>query len=240
MNIILLAAGKDEKSHDDYPKFLTEIFSKTLLEHQLDFLLKLKNPNINLIVNQYDCHKFHLKEIVKKINESINVFEIRDQTKGALFSSLMCVDNLNFKDELLVMNCNEYVDLNLNDFIESCRDNKSDAQIVSFKSIHPRYSYLKEDKNGMIEEIYFNKPPSKDACTGLVWMKDTKNFFLNSEKLVLKKSNYPGAIYFNDILNEFILSGSIVKPYKIKSDHYFPLKSDEHLSNLQLNFREKL
>ena len=31
MNIILLAAGKDEKSHIDYPKFLTEIFSKTLL-----------------------------------------------------------------------------------------------------------------------------------------------------------------------------------------------------------------
>ena len=129
MNIILLAVER-MKNHILIIKIpARNFFSKTLLEYQLDFLLKLKNPNINLIVNQYDCHKFHLKEIVKKINKSIKVIEIRDQTKGALFSSLMCVDNLIFKDELLIMNCNEYVDLNLNDFIENCRDNKSDAQM---------------------------------------------------------------------------------------------------------------
>lgn len=233
MNVILLAAGKDENFLSKYPIYLTEISSKTLLEHQINFLKQTKENDVILVINSKVSKEFYVKDIVTEISKDIQIVETNGETKGAMFSSLLASDLLNFKEELLVMNLNEYIDINLTNFIQTARKNKSDAEIVSFNSFHPRYSYIHKDEEDKIKQISFNESPSKTACSGLVWMKSTEEYFSNSVQLIKKQANFNKPLYFNEILNQFILNAKVVRNFHIGSTDYYPIKTEEHLSNLR-------
>ena len=88
MNVILLAAGKDENFLSKYPIYLTEISSKTLLEHQINFLKQTKENDVILVINSKVSKEFYVKDIVTEISKDIQIVETNGETKGAMFSSL--------------------------------------------------------------------------------------------------------------------------------------------------------
>ena len=235
----MLAAGTSAGFYNKYPVFLTEINSKPIIQHQINFLDGVDNPNIILVVNKEINTEFYVDKIVKKIDENIKIVNINSVTKGALFSSLMCADLLDLDKELIVMNCNEFIDINCKNFVDESKSFNRDVVIASHKSIHPRYTYLELDNENKIVEVSFNKPPTGIACTGLVWQKSARVFLEESEKAILKRVNFKDEFYFNLVLNQMILDNLKIYNYKLGENDYFPLKSEEHISALQYNFRNK-
>ena len=73
----------------------------------------------------------------------------------------------------------------------------------------------------------------RDRCSGLVWMKSTEEYFSNSVQLIKKQANFNKPLYFNEILNQFILNAKVVRNFHIGSTDYYPIKTEDHLSNLR-------
>lgn len=242
MNVIMLAAGKSNILINKYPSILTEIGSKPFIYYQLDFLKKFDKLNIFIVINKKIEEQFYLSQIVKQIEPKATILTVNNFTKGALFSSLLCVDKINYEEDLLVLNCNEYLDIDSVSYIKDWNNRSADMGLITFQSVHPRYSYVKRDDFKEIMEIEFNRAPTKEACTGLIWIKNTMTFVDTCSKLILKSTNFEKEFYFNELVNQFILNGLKVIGDEIDPNKYFPLKSDEHLIKLnkELTWNEKI
>jgi NDP-sugar pyrophosphorylase family protein len=239
MNVIMLAAGISDEINNKYPIFLTEVKSKLIIQHQIDCLDLMDNLNIILVINKEINSKFHIDSIIQKINKNITIVNTKSITGGALFSSLLCADLLDIDKELLVMNCNEFININFKNFIYEIKNFNNDVVIATHKSIHPRYSYVELEHENRVVGLSINKPPTGVACTGLVWQKSARVFLEESEKAILKLTNFEEDFYFNLLLNQMILDNLKIHSYNLDANKYFPLKNKEHIAELQLNFMFK-
>tara|TARA_B100001093_G_scaffold444032_1_gene446746 strand:+ start:7716 stop:8447 length:732 start_codon:yes stop_codon:yes gene_type:complete len=239
MNIIILAAGNRINNNLNYPIYMTEINSTPLIHKQIEQMKALKKAKIIVAVDYEQDKKFHIEKIIKAIDPNIFVVSIYGSTKGALFSCLLCSDLLDLEEEMIVMSCNEYIQIDFNDFIKKSKDNNANAAIATFQSIHPRYSYINKDSEENIVQVTFNGPPTGIACSSLVWQKSAKKFIEECENAILKKIDFNEEFYFNEIINQFILSDQKIYDYGIKKGNYLPLKSKEQIAELQYYFREE-
>ena len=229
MNVIILAAGIQDTLETKYPTYLTEVNSKPFIEYQLKFLKPLKPKKILMPVVKMPNISIEPSNILKNISNIIEVIEIPKPTSGGLMSALMCSDHLNLNEELIVMNCNEYVNTDITELVEFGRSKKADATIAFFNSLHPRYANAKILSSNRIIEITFNNSNTNMACSGLIWFKSSREFIKNSCKFLEKMNFYKKPVYFQNVLNQMILDNFVVNGFEIKNEQYLPLKNVQDL-----------
>lgn len=229
MNVIILAAGIQDTLDTKYPTYLTEVNSKPFIEYQINFLKPLEPKKILMPVVKMPDISIDPSNILKKISNIIEVIEIPKPTSGGLMSALMCSDHINLNEELIVMNCNEYVNTDISEFVKFGRSKKVDATIALFDSLHPRYANAKIISSKKIIEITFNHSNKNMACSGLIWFKYSKNFIKNSCEFLEKMNFFEKPVYFQNVLNQMILNNFVVNGFEIKNEQYLPLKNVQDL-----------
>ena len=236
MNIIILA-GATTSETDSFPSYLTEINHAPLIQILSELFLDVKDSKIFIPISSEDNEKYHIAGALEQIANSPNVV-ICNKTKGALLSALMCVDKIDFNQGLVVLNGNEYVNCDVVDVISKFNRSSFDAGLVCFDSIHPRYSHavIRDD---IVEEVAFEEVKGGKACTGLVWFRNTSDFFSAACTAVIKKSARDTNFYFNEVVNQMILDDKIVCAHQIDNQDYYPLKNASDTVSLRELLRQK-
>ncbi|WP_197703917.1 hypothetical protein [Cohaesibacter sp. ES.047] len=76
------------------------------------------------------------------------VVKIENPTSGAACTALLAAGFIDNDKELLIINANELIDVNFADIVGGFRERSLAAGVLTFKSVHPRYSYVKLDDSG--------------------------------------------------------------------------------------------
>lgn len=234
VNVILLAAGSDQsRQKDGYPLCLSEIKSIPLIQK---IIIQTNNiPNNNLIVNfrEIETNKYHLDNIVKLLNPESKVVKIPGITQGAACTALLSISEINNDDNLLIINGNEYIDIDYAKTINDFSKIKLDAGVVVFKSIHPRYSYVKLDENGYVVEASEKKPISNFATTGFYWFSKGKDFVNAAMGCIRKDARVNDMFYICPTFNEMVLNHKKIGIRMIDEKLYHPIKSERQLENFE-------
>ncbi|HHQ2716933.1 TPA: glycosyltransferase family 2 protein [Pseudomonas aeruginosa] len=238
LNIILLAGGKAaidaQRNTGEYPDFLTEHGSTTLLETLINKCADLNPKKIICLFSSADTTKYHLRNLVSQLSPVASVIPVHDKTMGAACTALLASGEVDNDEELLIMGSNEYLDVSLETIVSNFRAVDAKAGVVTFNSIHPRYSFVRLDDRGDVIESTEKNPISKNAIAGTFWFKRGKHFVSAAKNLIRKDTKVDESFYIAPALNELVLSGLRIASYKIDAEQYHPLKSPTQIQAYEM------
>lgn len=238
VNVLVPMAGQTmffDKHKYPYPKSLIEIDEKTMIEHVINNLSAVHNINqFIFVVNDEDCRKHHLDNILNLLtNEQCQVIKIRKETKGAACSALLAIKHINNDDELIIANGDQIFMDDLNRVLEIHRTNNFDAAVIIFNSVHPRWSYVRLDDNGLVIETAEKRPFSKQAIAGFFYFKQG-NFFIKAAMNMIKKdASVNGAFFIAPSLNEMVLDKKRIGVYTIDNEKYHTFHSPQKINEYE-------
>ena len=237
MRILILAAGGAFSStsiaatvNNPYPLMLTEIQGIPLLQRIISSCNELDGATLAITLNDEDIRKYHIDTIASLLSPGITVFNVFNKTKGAACSALLAKDFIDVDDDLLIINSNELINVNYAEVINDFKIRKLDAGVITFSSIHPRYSFVQLNHEGYVVEAAEKNPISQNATAGFYWFLKGRSFVSAAENMIRKDSNTNGLYYICPTLNEMVLDKSIIGVYTIDSSQYHTLKN-EHDQN---------
>jgi hypothetical protein len=221
---------------EQYPLYMTEINEKTILEQQVEYVQKMQPQQLLFCVRESEIKKFHTDSMVKQIDPFAIIIPIMAQTKGAICTALLGAKHIDTDVELILMAIDDFMDEDCLAIVNEFRVAGADAGIVSFNSIHPRYSFVKINTNGIPLEFAEKIPISKNALVSFYYFKHGRNFVECAEEVIRKDSLVDGCFYISQAMNEMILKQKAIVLHKIQNDKFHPLKTEalmaEYLSEL--------
>jgi NDP-sugar pyrophosphorylase family protein len=243
LNIIIPLAGSSELFANAgymYPKPLIEMHGKIMIEAVLENPLKINaEKRFIFIIKEEDCIKYHLDNTLKLLVEGCVVLVIKKSTSGALCSVLMAIDLISKDDELLILNADQIIELDFNKPLQLFKENKADAGIVTFTSIHPRWSYALIQDEKVVQTAEKN-PISKNAIAGYYYFKNATVFFNNSFSTIRKGAAINGVFYTSSVINEYVLENRNVINFPIEDGTYFSFYSPQMIADYELKQKQTL
>lgn len=223
INILIPLAGKDQffpENEYHFPKSLTEFLGKTMIEHLIGNLssINLERRYI-FIINADDAKKYHLDSVLNIVtNNNCQIIKLDTSTKGAACSAMMAVDYIDNDMPLIISNPDQLFDVEFNEFLDAFKN--YDAGVVTFESVHPRWSYVRVDEDNNVVETAEKRPISKHAIAGLYYYKNGKDFMKAAGKMIYKDANVNGSYYISPTMNELTLDGKKVTHYQVRNEDY--------------------
>jgi NDP-sugar pyrophosphorylase family protein len=223
LNILIPLAGKDPYFSEEssrYPRMLIEIDGVTIIERVIRNYDTVQGAKrFIFVVDGKDCRRYHLDNILKLLtDESSAVIQVHGDTSGAACSALLAIEAIYSKDSLVIANSDQVFDDDVNGFIEAF--SKADAGVVTFESIHPRWSYVGTDASGAVVEAAEKAPISKNAIAGFYFFSRGEDFVTGAMSMIRKDASVNGQFYVAPVLNELILRGKRVAHLAVQKDRY--------------------
>lgn len=238
INVLIPSMGKSLFFKDSYfPKPMIEVGGKTMLEQVVENYNTLEQKKFIFVFEQGDCSEFHLDDSARILTQpETSIFVLENQTSGALCTCLMAVREINKDEPLFIANCDQIIDVDYHDVINKFNDLSVNAGVVTFDSIHPRWSYVRI-KNEEVVEVAEKRPLSKHAIAGLYYFKHGRDFVEAAKRVILKGNEYDGRYYISSSLNEIILQGKTVGYYEIARKRYHSFYSPEKIQEYEEQLR---
>lgn len=235
MNILILAAGRTPADVKDieFPLCLTEFDGVPLIEGIARKLQPLGAPRTILAMPEQDIATFHLDNIAKLLFPQATMVRTQAATRGAACTALLAIEHINNNDELLIVSANELVDVDLARIIQGFRENRLDAGTITFPSIHPRYSYVRTNDEGLVIEAAQKKPISRQATVGIFWFARGSDFVEAAKRLISKDASTDGMYFICPTFNELILKQARIGATQIDAKLYHPLKSERQINQFE-------
>lgn len=234
-NILILAAGSvGFEAHDGgYPLCLTEVDGMPLLERLVENTRGIHNSHYVYALLDKDVERFHLDAIAELITPGATVVRVPGSTQGSACTALLAASGLDKNAELLVISANELIDINLAEVLETFRDGGLDGGTITFRSVHPRYSYVRLNDQGLVTEAAQQNPISQSATAGVFWFARVSEFVEATKNLIRKNATADGKFYVAPTYNELILKQKRIGVYPINNNHYHPLKTERQIQKFE-------
>jgi dTDP-glucose pyrophosphorylase len=143
---------------------------------------------------------------------------------------------INNNKHLLISNSDQFIDWDSNSFYYSVTNDKIDGGILTFKSTHPKWSFVNLDSDGFVNEIAEKKPISDIATVGIYYWTKGSDYVKYAEQMIKKNIRVNNEFYVAPVYNEAILYGKKFKTYNI--DKMWGLGTPEDLKTYLENYEK--
>jgi dTDP-glucose pyrophosphorylase len=223
INILIPMAGKSlyfSENEFPFPKPLIEIGSKTMIEHVIQNLYSIgEDIQFIFVISSADCNKLHLDSTLEIITDSkCKIVRLDNPTQGAACSALMAISHICNDQPLIIANSDQLFDDSLSDLLAQFQG--ADAGVLTFQSVHPRWSYVRLNEDQFVVETSEKHPISREAIAGLYYFSRSKDFVDAAMCSIKKDSSVNGKFYIAPTLNQLILNGKKIRVAKINSQRY--------------------
>jgi dTDP-glucose pyrophosphorylase len=228
MNIVIPMSGTEklfETNGYTYPKNLIEICEKPLIQHVYESLNSLENAKYIFMIKKSEQVRFHTDEVSKLIAPESKTITTESQTKGAACTVLLAIDEINNDQPLIISNGDQIVEEKLNKIIQCFQKNDYDGGIVTFESVHPRWSYVLLNDEGLVIQTSEKRPISNIATAGIYYFKKGSDFVKSCMDMIKKDANVDDHFFVSLTFNEMILEQKKIGIYKIKREQYHTLST---------------
>ena len=230
LNILIPMAGLGSRFKDAgyiFPKPLIEVRDKTMIQMVVESLNI--DANYIFIIQKEHQKQFNLISTLKTMVPNCKIIEIDGITEGAACTTLLAkkyIDNLN---PLIIANSDQYIVWNSSKTLYNFYTKNFDGGILTFNSIHPKWSYAKCDENLIVTEVAEKKVISKNATVGVYYWKKGSDYVNYADKMIKKNKRVNNEFYVCPVFNEAINDGKKIAISQVEKMH--GLGTPEDLKN---------
>jgi len=240
MNIVfLMGGGNIDHKDDSYPIYMAEMNEEIILEKQIAHYRKMNPGKMVFCVRKEDVKNFNADSVIQKSAEKAVCVEICGMTAGSVCTALLASEHIDNDEELVLVSIDELIESDLVKMIDSFREEKCDAGVVSFRSVHPRYSFARTDSTGLVCEVAEKKPVSKNALASFYYFKSGHDFVKCAKSVVRKDVKVNDDFYISQTMNEMILRQKRIGIHHVANQDFHPLKTEMQLAQYMLELKEQ-
>lgn len=230
VNILIPAMGESNFFKDCYyPKFMLDADGKTVLERVIENFGCIKSRHMLFILNREECNRFHVDQSIKILTEGeSSILILKNRTGGALCTCMLAISQIDSDIPLIIANSDQIIDADYQDVIEHFADRGLDAGVITFPSIHPRWSYVKLEEDCVVESAE-KRPLSNHAIAGFYYYRRGSDFIEAAKRVILKGNSQEGKYYISASLNELILMDKKIGCYEIEKSKYHSFYSPDNI-----------
>lgn len=190
-------------------------------------------PMIRLVIQNLrpDCdHRFIflcLEEHVKtyKIDQGLRAWSpnceivlVDAVTEGAACTVLLAKDFINNDDALMIANSDQWVDLDINDYLRFMETSSADGLIMTMTADDPKWSFVRFNEQREICEVVEKEVVSDEATVGIYNYRRGKDYVEAAEAMIARDFRVNGEFYVAPAYNEMIAKNMKVEYYNIGSE----------------------
>lgn len=236
LNIVVPMAGEGSRFKErgyTFPKPLIELNGKPMIQVVVENIAPKAAHKFTFICRKEHQDKYALRDLLNLIAGKCNIVAIDRVTEGAACTVLLACEYFNDTNELIIANSDQYVEADINDFIEDARKKKLDGSILAFNASHPKWSYAKLDEEGLVMEVAEKRPISNHATVGIYYYRQGKIFVEAAMSMIEKNIRVNNEFYVCPVYNEMILSGLRIGIYEIDVAKMHGMGTPEDLEKLE-------
>ena len=218
MKVLIPMAGagsRFEKAGYTFPKPLIEVDSKPMIQVVVD------NLNVDaghvFITQKSHYEDYNLSYLLNLISPSCDIVQVDGITEGAACTTLLAKEHIDNDQPLLIANSDQYVDWDSNEFLYAMQAEGVDAGILTFESVHPKWSFAKVDDTGFVTEVAEKKPISSNATVGIYYWARGSDYVKYAEQMIAKNRRVNNEFYVCPVFNEAIEDGKKIKIFPVEN-----------------------
>lgn len=216
-----------------YPKPLIDVNGQPMIQLVVEKLGSINQPcEFIFIIRDEDAVKYHLDNTLKLLAPQCQVIKLKKNTKGGLCSVLMAIDDIQNNDSLLILNGDQIIDEDFNHILDYWKEETVDAGLVTFKSVHPRWSYARI-ADGQVVQTAEKNPISNHAIAGYYYFLNAALFFECAFQTIKNDVKLDGNYYTSPVINEYVLRNKKVLNYQIETSQYHSFYSPQMLKEYE-------
>lgn len=226
MNILIPIAGPSPYFPPEefaYPRPMIEIGGKPMIAWVLENLKSISaDTKFFFVASQEDAFKFSYKKVFSLLtNGRAETLTLKRKTGGALCTCLSAIDRIPEDEPLIIANSDQLLNANLADYIRRFEERDADGGVITFESVHPRWSYVQANADGKITYAAEKQVISKQAIAGFYYFRKASDFFEAAKAAIVHNAVYNGQFYISSSLNEMVLTGKKLVALDICGEDYF-------------------
>lgn len=221
-----------------FPKPLIEIAGKSMIELVISCLKQhFSEASFTFVIDRSEARSFSLDRTLNLLaGQKTQIVERLGSTSGPLCSCLLAYDILDHSLPLIISNSDQIITDDLRRHINRFQRQDASAGVITFDSVHPRWSYVIDDGNQHVIQASDEMVVSRNAIAGILYFKNASLFLQAAQQVIINGASSNGIYSIPAALNEVILAGEKVvhAPIESKSFHsfYSPSKISEYEKGL--------
>ena len=217
LNVLIPMAGagsRFEKAGYTFPKPLIEVRKKPMIQVVVENL-NIK-ANFIYVVQKSHREKYNLDALLSLITPGCEIVETEGMTEGAACTALLAKEHINWDAPLFFANSDQFVEWDSNEFMYKMNETNADGGIVTFEATHPKWSFAKVNKQGLVTEVAEKNPISNIATIGFYYWKHGSDFVKYAEQMINKNIRVNNEFYVCPVFNEAIEDGKAIRTFNVK------------------------
>jgi NDP-sugar pyrophosphorylase family protein len=231
MNIVIPIAAVDtffdaEEYH--FPKPLVEVSGTPMIQRTIESIRQTLNGRLIVLARAQDCRQYSLSEVIRfSGGPNTHVLSLSQETQGSAATCLLAINFINNDEPLVICNGDQVVDVDLSSAITEFQKVDLDAGVITFPSLHPRWSYVRCDTNGKIIEAAEKRVISRKAIAGFYYFRRGADFVRAAMNMIIANVTVNERFFIAPALNQLILEGAKLGEYPIKAEQYHSFYSPQ-------------
>lgn len=218
LNIVVPMAGLGSRfaaAGFSEPKPLISVFGRPMIELVIHNLRpEVAHRFIFICLRAHDS-SHGLKGRLQAMAPGCKVVLTDGLTAGAACSVLLARQWIDGAHPLLVANCDQYVDVSIDDFLASQSHAGLDGLIMTMPASDPKWSFVRRGPSGLVEEVREKAVISSEATVGLYLFARGADFVHAARAMVARDERVHGEFYVAPVYNDIIGAGGRIGAYDI-------------------------
>ena len=157
------------------------------------------------IIQKEHQQKFNIKSVLKTLVKGCEIIELDELTEGAACTTLLAEKYINNSNPLIIANSDQYIEWDSSRTLYEFTSKKFDGGILTFKSIHPKWSYAKCVKNTkIVKEVAEKKVISEHATAGIYYWAKGSDYIKYTKQMINNNYRVNNEFYVCPVFNEAI------------------------------------
>jgi len=154
---------------------------------------------------------------LKEIAPGCTVTTVEAVTEGAACTVMLAEQFINNDDELMIANSDQYVEVDIDAYLQFQDQNDCAGLIMSFQDNDPKWSYCRFDDTGRMTEVVEKQVVSDEATVGIYNFKKGSGFVTAAKEMIEDDFRVNGEFYVAPAYNYLINKGATILPFRIAS-----------------------
>ncbi len=173
------------------------------------------------VCQQEHLERYALAAHLQQIAPGCVIVPVAQVTQGAACTVLLTRELIDNDDALMIANCDQYVDLAIDDYLAAMAEGGDDALdglIMTMTADDPKWSFVRFDTQGRIAEVVEKVVVSDQATVGIYNFRRGRDFVAAAEAMIAQELRVNGEFYVAPAYNGLLAQGRKLACFNIGAD----------------------
>lgn len=197
------------------PKPFINVFGKTMIEIVVQNLKPKTKHRFIFICQKEHLEVYDVENKLKSISQNCEIIALDGITEGAASTVLFAQEFIDDDSPLMIANSDQYIDFDVNKYLQQIKLRKLDGLIMTMKSSDPKWSFVKVDDAEQVQEVREKEVISDEATVGIYNFAQGHDFVNAAREMIDRNIRTNNEFYVAPTYNTLISHGAKIGIYNV-------------------------